>query len=248
MLKRLLFTSLCMLIFVPVFAQTHQDSLKNNPIIDTAKRAAADSIAKKQVDTAKHAAIDSSIKSHQADSTEKHAVIDTTSARYKSVIKAAKKSPVKTLVRPPVVANDEPKHSPVKTISDVKYNAYLKGDDLDDMALAGDLNHFPSPDNVLKYKKQLDLSPIQVGQLTKLANELHRKKVEMGTNVIRNEKMLDSLFRTRRVDEGSLIFYTNRSGLYYGELKGAILMACYNTEKLLTPAQIKKLEALEKAN
>ena len=62
-----------------------------------------------------------------------------------------------------------------------------------------------------------------------------------------NEKMLDSLFHIRRVDEGSLIFYTNRSGLYYGELKGAILMACYNTEKLLTPAQIKSWKLWKKA-
>jgi hypothetical protein len=142
----------------------------------------------------------------------------------------------------------EPEHSPVKTISDERYNAYLKGDDFDNMSLAGELNHFPLPGKVLKYKKQLDLSPIQVGKLTKLANDLHRKKLEMGAFIIRNEKMLDNLFHSRQIDEGSIIFYTNRSGLYYGELKGAILMACYNTEKLLTDYQIKKLEALEKAN
>ena len=98
---------------------------------------------------------------------------------------SAKKSPVRPLVKAPAITIDEPKHSPVKTISDIRYNAYLKGDDLDEMALAGDLNHFPSPDKALKYKKQLDLSPIQVEQLRKLANELHRKKVEMGTNIIR---------------------------------------------------------------
>jgi hypothetical protein len=226
MQKRLLFTSLCLLFFIPVFAQTHEDSSKNNPATDVA--------AKKQGDTAKHAVPD------------KPATYDSTSVTRKTAIKKPTKSPAKKVAKPAVVADTEPKHSTVKTISDLRYNAYLKGDDLDDMALAGDLNHYPSPDKALKYKKQLDLSPIQVNQLTNLSTELHRKKVEMGTNIIRNEKMLDSLFHTRYIDEGSLIFYTNRSGLYYGEMKGAILMACYKAEKLLTPAQIKKLEALEK--
>lgn len=231
MLKRLLFTSLCLLFFIPVFAQTAEDSVKNNPTADT--------VVKKQLDTAKHAAVDSIVK---------HTSADSDFLSHKPSAKTAKRSPKKTVSKPAIVTDAEHEHSTVKTISDLKYNAYLKGDDLDDMSLAGDLNHYPSPDKVLKYKRQLDLSPIQVGQLTKLSNDLHRKKVEMGANIIRNEKMLDSLFHSRYIDEGSLIFYSNRSGLYYGEMKGAILMACYNTEKLLTPAQIKKLEALEKTN
>ncbi|MBS1523563.1 MAG: hypothetical protein JST50_21355 [Bacteroidetes bacterium] len=249
MLKRVLFTLLCLLFFIPVFAQTHEDSVKNNQVTDTTvKRPAVDSIAKKHVDTTRHAAVDSTAKVHPADSVVKPAIVDSASTHHKPTLKGAKKSPVKTAAKPPVVVDTEPKHSTVKTINDLRYNAYLKGDDLDAMSLAGDLNHFPSPDSVLKYKKQLDLSPIQVGQLAKLSTELHRKKVEMGINIIRNEKMLDSLFHMRQIDEGSLIFYTNRSGLYYGEMKGAILMACYNTEKLLTPAQIKKLETLEKTS
>ena len=236
--KRLLFISLYLLFFIPVFAQTHEDSKKNNP----------DSVAKKQLDTVKHAAVDSADKMHPVDGTVKPATVDSAPITHKFASKATKKPPAKIITKSVVAIDTEPKHSTVKTISDLRYNAYLKGDDLDDMALAGDLNHFPSPDNVLKYKKELDLSPIQVGQLTKLSSELHRKKVEMGANIIRNEKMLDSLFHSRYIDEGSLIFYTNRSGLYYGEMKGAILMACYKSEKLLTPAQIKKLETLEKTS
>jgi hypothetical protein len=240
MLKRLLFTSLCSLFFMPVFAQTHEDSVKYNPVTDTMTKhqVVADTVSKKQVDATKQVV---------ADSILKHTEADSASVSRKPARKTAKKAP-KTVAKPALVPGAEPKHSRVKTISDLRYNAYLKGDDQDDMAWTGDLNHFPSPDSVLKYKKQLDLSPIQVGQLTTLSSELHRKKIEMGTNIIRNEKMLDSLFQTRRIDEGSLIFYTNRSGLYYGEMKGAILMACYKTEKLLTPAQIKKLETLEKMN
>lgn len=256
MLKQLLFTLLFMLFLIPVFAQTHEDSVKNNPVADSmAKRPVADTPIKKQVagsvvkperpDTGRHISLDSVAKVRPADSVIKQSNAESGPVIHKPADSSLKHVSVKVVIKPPA---PDPKHSPVKTISDTRYNAYLNGEDLDDMSLAGELNHFPSPENVLKYKKQLDLSPIQVGQLTKLATELHRKKVEMGSNMIRNEKMLDSLFHIRRVDEGSLIFYTNRSGLYYGELKGVILMACYNTEKLLTPAQIKKLEVLEKAN
>ena len=244
--------------FTAAFAQTHEDSIKNKLIADTTvKRAAIDTTIKKQaVDSAvrrqssdiiKHISADTVITVHPIDSVAKHSPVDSGTAKHKSADSTVKHLTYKVVIKAPAM-DTEPKHSPVKTINDIRYNAYLKGDDLDDMSLAGDLNHFPSPDKVLKYKKQLDLSPIQVGQLTKLADALHRKRIEMGTNIIRNEKMLDSLFHSHQIDEGSLIFYTNRSGLYYGELKGAILMACYNTEKLLTPPQIKKLEMLEKTN
>ena len=47
---------------------------------------------------------------------------------------------------------------------------------------------------------------------------------------------------------GKIIFYTNRHGLYQGELKNAILQACFATEKQLTPQQIKRFEALQKPN
>ena len=250
MVKRLFFTLLFVSFLITSFAQTQTDSVSNHPIVDTtAKRQLKDSVAI-------HPSVDSLIKRSSADSVVKHKLadsiikpssVDSSVVKHKTTDSSTKHLPAKNVVKQPA-ENIEPQHSTVKTINDTRYNAYLKGNDLDDMSLAGDLNHFPSPDKVLKYKKQLDLSPIQVGQLTKLADALHRKKVEMGTNIIRNEKMLDSLFHSRQIDEGALIFYTNRSGLYYGELKGAILMACYNTEKLLTPPQIKKLEALEKAN
>jgi hypothetical protein len=140
------------------------------------------------------------------------------------------------------------KHSPLKTLNDKRYNAYLKGEDLDDMALVGELNHYPLPDKALKYRVQLGLNPGQITKLNDLAAKLHRKKLEMGENIIHNEKMLDSLFHSRQIIDGTLIFYTNRSGLYYGELRGAILLACYNTEKILSDNQIRKLESLQKAN
>lgn len=136
--------------------------------------------------------------------------------------------------------------SPVKTLSDTKYNALLKGGDYDDMALAAVLNHYPLPDSALKYKVQLGLNPEQLTKLKDISSTLRRKKLEMGDNIIHNEKKLDTLFKIKQVDDGTIIFYTNRYGLYLGEIRNAVLQACYKTENILSDEQIKKLERLEK--
>ncbi|WP_184550552.1 hypothetical protein [Mucilaginibacter sp. FT3.2] len=139
------------------------------------------------------------------------------------------------------------KKSPVKTLTDAQYNALLKGDDIYNMPPVTVLNHYPMPDLAIQFKKEADLSPIQVAKITAIAKELHRKRVEMGGIIVANEKKLDDLL-SKGTDEGSLIFYGNRSGLYYGELRNAVLVACYSTWKLLAPAQIKKLETLQNHN
>jgi hypothetical protein len=139
------------------------------------------------------------------------------------------------------------KPSPVKTISPQQYDALMKGEDLYGMSTVADLNGYPSPDKALKYKKELDLSPIQVAALTKMNIELKRKKIEMGNFIVTNETKLDNLFKAKRINEGDLIFYTNRYGLYQGELRNAILRAAVKTWQLLSPGQLIKLQAFKKS-
>jgi len=211
--------------------QIHADSVKQAPVdtnsktLQPVKPAVKDSLVKK----------DSTIKIVTPTVPEKKAKTDSTGHLTKS----------KAVVKPPV-ADVGLKHSPIKTIDDKKYNGYLNGDDMDDMSLAGEMNHYPLPDKALKYKAQLQLNPGQISKLKDIVANLNRKKKEMGGNIINNEKTLDSLFRTHEVDDGNLIFYTNRYGLYQGELRNAILQACLKTRDILSEAQIKKLESLLK--
>jgi hypothetical protein len=144
-------------------------------------------------------------------------------------------------------ADSSVKHSPLKTLSIEQYNALLNGDDLYNMSLAAELNHYPLPEKVIKFKREMDLSPIQINKISAIAKELHRKKLEMGLIIIKNERTLDSIFRYNRLDNGSLIYYANRYGLYQGELRNAILQACLVTRSLLSQQQINKFEALQKA-
>lgn len=140
------------------------------------------------------------------------------------------------------------KKSPVKTLNDTQYDALLKGEDVYNMPPVTTLNHYPMPDKAIKFKTEIGLSPIQITKIAAIGRELKRKRMEMGVFIIKNERALDSLFRRQKLDNGSIVFYANRSGLYYGELRNAILQACFSTWSLMAPAQIKKLETLENHN
>ena len=116
---------------------------------------------------------------------------------------------------------------------------------VDPAALSAKYN-FPLPGEVLKLRQQLALTALQVSRLNDINKTLLLKRAETTISHARNEHVLDSMFRTRRLNEGSIIFYTNRYGLYQGELRGALLIACYNTRQVLTAAQLAKFAQLQK--
>ncbi|MDB5003486.1 MAG: hypothetical protein JWQ34_1711 [Mucilaginibacter sp.] len=140
------------------------------------------------------------------------------------------------------------KHSPARTLTYQQYQAYLKGEAGEDLARVAEMNHYPLPDKVLKWRVQLDLSPIQIKKLTEASAYLRRRRLQIGGSIIDTERMLDSMFRYNRVVDGNLIFYANRYGLYQGELKNALLQACLSTQKLLSQQQMAMYEGLQKRN
>lgn len=143
---------------------------------------------------------------------------------------------------------DTARRSPIPTLSYQQYQAYLKGEAGEDMARIAQINHYPLPEQVLKYKYELDLSPIQIKKLTEAKDYLRRRRLQIGGSIIDTEHMLDSMFRYNKVQNGNLIFYTNRYGLYQGELKNAFLQACLSTRNLLSDKQMSKFESLQKRN
>ncbi len=225
-------------------ARIHADSLARIRLADSiAKQATGDSAAQKAV--AGPPQMTKAVKIKITDSATISVPVMTLQKSIKKdslVRHAAVKPPL------PVMPNaDAVKHSPIKSLSDKKYLAYLNGDDLDDMSLAAEMNHYPLPDKALKYKVQLGLNPGQLTQLKTILANLTRKKKEMGGNIINNERTLDTLFKSHQIVDGTIIFYTNRYGLYLGELRNAILQACFQTRDILSDAQLKKLDVLEKA-
>ncbi|CAM3922029.1 hypothetical protein MUGA111182_17440 [Mucilaginibacter galii] len=136
--------------------------------------------------------------------------------------------------------------SSIKTLTLKQYTDYQKGPGLEQMALPATLNKYPMPDDVLRLKKELKLTDAQVKKVTAISQYLQLKKTEIGQSVLRNEKKLDELFQTGKVDEGSITFYGNRYGLYEGEYRTTVLQACYSTYNALTPLQTTQFWKLKK--
>ncbi len=137
--------------------------------------------------------------------------------------------------------------SPLKSMDYTQYKAYVDGVDINNMALVAELNHYPSPERVMGWTKELGLTIEQTQKVIGINTALKSKLKEMGAAIIKNEQTLDFLFRTKKMDDGTLIFYTNRYGLYQGEMRNAILQAYFKVRGSLSPLQIKKYETLQKA-
>ncbi|WDF54853.1 hypothetical protein [Mucilaginibacter sp. KACC 22063] len=143
---------------------------------------------------------------------------------------------------------DEIKKSPIKTLTYAQYMAYVNGDDVNNTAAPATMNHYPLPGKVLKYKKFLNLTPEQVKKLDAIMATLKMKKDEVGVSQISNERTLDSLFRKRLINEGTILFYGQRYGAYAAELRIALLTACLKTRLVLTSMQMNKFYSVEKPN
>jgi len=147
-------------------------------------------------------------------------------------------------VKAQVDSNSTP--SSIKTLTLKQYTDIQRGPALEQMALPATLNKYPMPDDVLRLKKELKLTDAQVKKITTISQYLQLKKTEIGQSIIRNEKKLDELFQTKKVNEGSITFYGNRYGLYEGEYRTSVLLACYNTYNTLTPQQTTQFWKLKK--
>ncbi len=135
------------------------------------------------------------------------------------------------------------KKSVIPSLTIKQYNAYKNGDNLE-LAKEAEINHFPDPFYVLSFEKDLGLTATQKTQIQAIQNSRKFKAVEMGRFILDQEKKLNELFSSYKINEGMLIFYTNKIGLYHGELKNAHLKAHYATRKILSLEQIKKYDKL----
>jgi len=125
-----------------------------------------------------------------------------------------------------------------------KFEAFKIAKNITGLQAIANHNHYPAPQKVLLWQKELQLNDRQKAAIGSINKELQRKVNEMNGFLITNERTMDSLFRYKKVNNGLLIFYTNRYGLYQGELRNALLQACLKTEAILTEQQIKKYDVL----
>jgi Spy/CpxP family protein refolding chaperone len=142
---------------------------------------------------------------------------------------------------------DSSKTSPLKFMSYADYHQYSTGNDKG-MGLIAEVNNYPSPKNVMALAKELGLSENQKSQVKILLTEMNRKALEMGKFLIAEETKLNKQFAGNTINEGSLVFYTNKIGALQGELRNAYLKAHFRTFKILTAPQLKKYSQLSNKN
>ncbi len=133
--------------------------------------------------------------------------------------------------------------SPTPSLTYQEYTAYKTGKNMA-MAKVAEVNNYPDPAQVLDMQKELKLSENQKSQLKTVNDNLKRKAEEMGNLILKEEKKLNDLFASAKVNEGSLIYYTNKSGLFQGELRNAHLRAYLKAHAILTADQLKKYNKL----
>ncbi len=127
-----------------------------------------------------------------------------------------------------------------KSLGYEQYKAFYDGIDINHLDRIAELNHFPSPQKAVALKKELELTSEQLSQLSAINKELKRKMKEMGALIIKNEETLNMLFKTKQINDGSLIFFANRYGGDIGEIRNAMLQTYLKTQNILTPEQLKK--------
>lgn len=137
--------------------------------------------------------------------------------------------------------------SPLKFIGDKEYTFYTRGND-PALVLIAELNNYPSPKVVLEKQKQLGLSATQKTQVQTVQTEMIRKLKEMSNFLIAEQTRLNKLFETNKINEGSLIYHTNKIGALEGEMRNAYLKAYLRTRDILSAQQLKKYRTLKNAN
>ncbi|MEE9255656.1 MAG: hypothetical protein V3V56_00630, partial [bacterium] len=131
----------------------------------------------------------------------------------------------------------------IKALSPDEVRGLLSGAGLG-FAKAAELNHYPGPVHVLALAGKLGLAPDQSARTEALYRRMKREAVPLGERIIAREKRLDTLFASRRIDEGSLQAVTAAIARLRGELRAVHLKYHLKMKTLLTPHQVAAYDRL----
>lgn len=143
------------------------------------------------------------------------------------------------------VARDT-ERSLIRSLSDRGYLDLKYGREMG-MADVAAVNRYPVPDQVKQLAGELKLSASQKTELEKILAAREFKAREMGGFILAQETRLNGLFESGKATDGSVIYYTNKIGLYLGELRNAHLQAYLKTRKILTAEQIRRYYQIKAA-
>lgn len=112
------------------------------------------------------------------------------------------------------------------------------------LALPAELNGHPGPLHVLELKAELALSDQQIEAITRIFERMRRDATDEGERFIAAERVVETLFRERNVDEAALRRAIGASEASRAKLRMIHLLAHLSTPALLTEVQIARYKQL----
>jgi len=130
-----------------------------------------------------------------------------------------------------------------KTLSAEDVTKYTNGEGMG-LARAAELNHYPGPKHLLEMSGELKLNDSKQSLIQQTFDEMHQRAVDLGVEILANEKELDALFSGAKATDESVRALTSEIAKLNGELRYVHLSAHLKMKDLLTKDEIAKYESL----
>ncbi len=131
----------------------------------------------------------------------------------------------------------------IKSLSAEEIEALENGSGMG-FAKTAELNHYPGPKHVLDLSEQLELTPSQESRTRALYEDMRKKAVLAGQELLQAEGALDLLFFDEGVSAASLAMSLNTIGQLRAQLRFIHLEAHLRQKNILDPNQVTKYELL----
>lgn len=125
----------------------------------------------------------------------------------------------------------------IKSLSPSDIDGYLKGKGMG-FAKAAELNHYPGPRHVLDLADELKLDDEQLKQTQALFKTMQTRAIELGKQLISQEKELDQLFARNKIDKDSLNSLLQKIGSTQAKLRFVHLSTHLDQKRILNKHQI----------
>ncbi len=124
----------------------------------------------------------------------------------------------------------------IKALAEERVAGYLEGHGMS-YALAAELNGYPGPKHVLELASELGLDAGQRAATGRAFDEMRRRAVELGREIVELERGLDRAFAEGSIDAAGLEARTAEIARTEGELRAAHLLAHLRMAEILTAEQ-----------
>lgn len=134
-------------------------------------------------------------------------------------------------------------HREIKSLSPSEIDGYLNGKGMG-FAMAAELNHYPGPRHVLDLANELKLNKNQREQTQALFEKMQASAIELGKQLVNQEKKLDQLFAQNTVNKESLDSVLREIGITRARLRYVHLSTHLEQKQILSKHQVMMYDQL----